>query len=75
MRVAQVGEVWEWCVTGDEHVPDHLRWEPVLLLEKIGPAKHRPSGDGLYDWIAYDLLTGELCEVFNVPQIGWEKVE
>lgn len=74
MREAFPGEVWEWCVDGDPGVPEHLRWEPVLLLRK-GKLSTTYTDEKVYDWWALDLLSGEVCEVFNVPRIGWEKVE
>ncbi len=74
MREAFPGEVWEWCVSGDASTPDHLRWEPVLLIEKRGRSESYPEED-VHTWLALDLLTGDVDEVFNVPRIGWEKVE
>ncbi len=71
MRVAERGEVWEWCSWDDQL--KETKWEPVLLLERIEPSKS--NVEGLYNWVSLDLLTGEVEIAFNVPRLGWEKVE
>jgi hypothetical protein len=76
MRSAARGDVWEWCAKSDG--PEHEMWEPVLLLHAVGPSIKPPAGqegDDLHDWMALDLLNGEVCKVYNVPGFGWEKVE
>lgn len=73
VKIASTGEVWEWCrCDGDNETV----WEPVLLLERIGPSRrYGVEQPGLFDWLALDLLTGEVNTVYNVPRLGWEKVE
>ncbi len=67
MRIAERGEVWEWCAFDSNS--NETRWEPMLLLERL------EGSCGLYRWKALDLLTGEVAFSYNVPRFGWEKVE
>ncbi len=74
MRIAAKGEVWEWCAW-DSSVPG-VSWEPVLLLECLGVSVTDDAEErGLHDWKVLDLLTGKVETVFNIPSMGWEKVE
>ena len=70
MRVVERGDGWEWCTWSSK--TDAVEWYPVLLIEMIGPNTHNPEYN---DWVSLDLLTGDVETAFNLPKLGWEKVE
>jgi hypothetical protein len=70
VRVAQRGEVWEWCAW--DHGVHGVYWHPYLMISKLQPTIGNADFD---DWEVLDLFTGEVEKVTSVPAMGWEKAE